>query len=279
MLVASKESIARVRGCKSPLLAATIVLTIVYFFGVGMSSMSVSQKEFQLAEPTVLRIGHNIFESDANTAYLLVKVVERNDAAIRDLPQAQYGRLNTVYKEFNNKARDFEVTCEGVRNAHVPKLFWMTKSEPISGVQYDTRVFAAFYMTKGQRMSIDVKWLPDPVQKKQQLKIVRLGVRMPEFYPYYDYAAISSGKFLSSGHVLSVDDLMVKSTDPISPCSPLDLPVPLVGEGAQLRLTTTLIPGESIKSSMLQLPTTEAELARFLQVRNLAVTSTGPNLR
>lgn len=279
MLVASKESIEQVRRYKSPWFAATIVLTIVYFFGVGMFLMSVSQNEFRLAEPTVLKSGQNIFESDTDTVYLLVKVSERNDCTIRDLPQPRDGRLNTFYKEFDKKARDFEVACAALRDSHAPKLFWMTKSEPISGVQYDTRVFAAFFMTKGQRMSINVKWQPDAGQKKQHLAIVRFGVRIPEFYPYYDYAAIKSGKFLSSGHVLSDDDLMVKSTDPISPRSPLDLPLPLIGDCTQLKLKTRLLAGERIKSSMLQLPTSEAELARFLHARNLAVTFTGPNMR
>ena len=271
MLVASKESIARVRGYKSPLLAAAIVLSVVYALGSGIFSMWVLQGEFRLAVPTVLKPGHNIFVSDADTVYLLVKTAERPDSAVRDVPTALGGLLKTTYHEFDNKVRDFEVRCEGVRNSHAPRLFWMTKSERISGVRYDNRIFAAFYMTKGQLMSIDVKWLPDGMHKKQQLEVVRLGMRMPESFPYYNCAAIKAGKFLWPGHLLLPDDLAVSSNDSINPYSPLDLPLPLIGDGTQLELKTRLFAGEQIKSSMLVLPGSEEELKEFLAKRNLEV--------
>ncbi|MDQ5968341.1 MAG: hypothetical protein QG625_4498 [Cyanobacteriota bacterium erpe_2018_sw_39hr_WHONDRS-SW48-000098_B_bin.30] len=271
MLVASKESIARVRGYKSPLLAAAIVLSVVYALGSGIFSMWVLQGEFRLAVPTVLKPGHNIFESDADTVYLLAKTYEHPDLIFREMVMVRQGRLETDYEALDDRARNFEVTCESVKNAHTPKLFWMTKSERISGYRYQTRVCAAFYMTKGQRMLIDVKWHPDAAQKNQQLKIVRLGVRMSESIPYYNYAVIKSGKFLSPGRLLSTDDMVINEVGPARPCSPLDLPLPLIGDGTQLKLKTRLLAGEQIKSSMLELPKSEEELKEFLAMRNLEV--------
>ncbi|MBK7750731.1 MAG: hypothetical protein IPI39_26190 [Candidatus Obscuribacter sp.] len=110
--------------------------------------MLVLQGEFRLAVPTVLKPGHNIFVSDADTVYLLVKTAERPDSAVRDVPTALGGLLKTTYHEFDNKVRTLKLGAK-VRNSHAPRLFWMTKSERISGVRYDNRIFAAFYMTKG----------------------------------------------------------------------------------------------------------------------------------
>ncbi|MBK7840955.1 MAG: hypothetical protein IPJ49_25410 [Candidatus Obscuribacter sp.] len=203
--------------------------------------------------------------------YLLAKTAERPDSAVRDVPTALGGLLKTTYHEFDNKVRDFEVRCESVRNSHAPKLFWMTKSERISGYRYDTRVCAAFYVTKGQLMLIDVKWHPDAAHKKQQLEVVRLGMRMPESFPYYNCAAIKAGKFLWPGHLLLPDDMVINEVGPARPCSPLDLPLPLIGDGTQLKLKTRLLAGEQIKSSMLELPKSEEELKEFLAKRNLEV--------
>lgn len=63
------------------------------------------------------------------------------------------------------------------------------------------------------------------------------------------------------------------------PGSPLDLPLPLIGDGSQLKLKTRLIAGEHIKSSMLQLPSSEEELKEFFAVRNLVVTESYPALK
>ncbi len=67
------------------------------------------------------------------------------------------------------------------------------------------------------------------------------------------------------------DDLAVSSNDSINPYSPLDLPLPLIGDGTQLELKARLFAGEQIKSSMLVLPGSEEELKEFLAKRNLEV--------
>ena len=53
--------------------------------------------------------------------------------------------------------------------------------------------------------------------------------------------------------------------------SRLDLPVPLLRDPAGLKLKSNLMPGERIKSSMVQLPTSESELVKFLAERNIDV--------
>ncbi len=280
MLVASKESIARVRGYKSPLLAATIVLTILYIVGTFISWETEGKSDRLLAYPITLTPGRTIFIANATTVYLLVKTCDRSSELVRyDHPVLSVSGLTYVSRKPENRVPGFEFDCTGVASADKPHIFWLAKPEKVTDVYDDTTIYAAFCMTKGQRISISLKWLPDALQKNRQLKLVRLGARTAGPLLYYKYDSIKAARFLSPGHLLKTGDSRLDSYGSRLRESPLDLPVPLVGEGSQLRLTTTLIPGESIKSSMLQLPTTEAELARFLQVRNLAVTSTGPNLR
>ncbi|MBL0189557.1 MAG: hypothetical protein IPP97_27895 [Candidatus Obscuribacter sp.] len=280
MLVASKESIARVRGYSSPLLAATIVLTILYIFGTCIFCESEGKAERLLATPITLTPGRTTFIANATTVYLLVKTCDRSSELVSYAhPVLSVSGLTYVYRKPENRVPGFEFDFTGLASADTPHIFWLAKPEKVFDIYGDTTIHAAFCMTKGQRISLETKWLPDTLQKNRQLKLVRLGARTAGSSFYNSDYSIKAARFLSPGHLLKTDDLRLDDHDNSLLRSPLDLPVPLVGEGSQLRLTTTLIPGESIKSSMLQLPTTEAELARFLQVRNLAVTSAGPNLR
>ena len=280
MLVASKESIARVRGYKSPLLAATIVLTILYIFGTCIFCESEGKAERLLATPITLTPGRTIFIANATTVYLLVKTCDRSSELINYEPPV-LGESGLIYvpQKLENRVPGFEFDLGGITDGGSPKIFWLATPEKIFDVYDDTTVYAAFCITKGQRVSLETKWLPDTLQKNRQLKLVRLGSRTAESVRYFKYNSINATRFLSPGHLIETGDLELAPGVQFSGESPLALPVPLVGAGTQLRLTATLLPGESIKSSMLQLPTTEAELARFLQVRNLAVSSTGPTLR
>ncbi|MBK9622164.1 MAG: hypothetical protein IPO31_23520 [Candidatus Obscuribacter sp.] len=161
------------------------------------------------------------------------------------------------------ECQDLSLTLLAFTASGYTTYFLVGKARKVFDIYGDTTIHAAFCMTKGQRISLETKWLPDTLQKNRQLKLVRLGARTAGSSFYNSYYSIKAARFLSPGHLLKTDDLRLDDHDNSLLRSPLDLPVPLVGEGAQLRLTTTLIPGESIKSSMLQLPTTEAELAKF----------------
>lgn len=265
MLVASKESIAKVRGYNSPLLAAAILSMIFYFVGASVYDHLVWESEDDFAKPFNLVNGANTFVPDVDGVYLLVKVIDR------------YGCARTPkYRELVS-APGFSFKVLDKAGASAPPWYFFVEPYPVPESIDDCNVYAACYLRKGQKLSYEMLYAPGKSHQRFDVRLYRLGTRFGDMLPQ---PSVRASKLLVAGRILSPGDYVVAFTYPFARHSAkLDLPVPLIEAPVNIKLKQGLLPGEAIKSSMLELPKNEEELRQFLAARNLIVAANQPDLK
>ncbi|MBK9620763.1 MAG: hypothetical protein IPO31_16445 [Candidatus Obscuribacter sp.] len=269
MLLDSRQSLSKIRGYKSPWLAMSIAYTVLCAFGACLYWGLQESAENELTSRLDLSPGPFMFESSRDSAYVLIKHYRPKLYYNSPRQHFELGTRASLPEALEAGPPGFDFGFTKTLDAIPPRVFWL-KTPEICSIMGERRVvYAVFFAPKGRRLNINFKIDDSAPQEDFEVSLVMLGAR---FSPFGWYSSrVQSTGYLWADHVLSKGDLRFSCSKDLSDfcASPLDLPVPLTGNGEGLKLSQNVICGERLKSNMFCLPKNEEELKEFLAARHI----------
>ncbi len=275
MLLDSRQSLSKIRGYKSPWLAVAIAYTILCAFGACLYWGLQESAENELTSRLDLSPGPFMFESSRDSAYVLIKHYRPKHDHNSGRQPFDLGTRAAVSKILDAGPPRFDFGFTTTLDAIPPRVFWL-KTPEICSIMGERRVvYAVFFAPKGRRLNINFKIDDSAPQEDFEVSLVMLGARLSPFDWYLSH--MQSTRYLWADHKLLDSDVGFDNED-ASTCgeSPLNLPVPLIGNGEGLKLAQNVICKERLKSNMLCLPKSEEELRQFLVERHIEFSEVQP---
>lgn len=275
MLLDSRQSLSKIRGYKSPWLAVAIAYTILCAFGACLYWGLQESAENELTYCRALSPGAFMFESSRDSAYVLIKHYRPKPYYISPRQPFDLGTRASLPKAIEAGPPRFEFGFTTTLDAIPPRVFWLKTPEISSALGEIRDVYAVFFAPKGRRLNINFKIDDSAPQEDFEVSLVMLGARLSPHDWYLSH--LQSTRYLWANHNLLDSDVRFDNED-ASTCggSPLNLPVPLIGNGEGLKLAQNVICEERLKSNMLCLPKSEEELRQFLVERHIEFSEVQP---
>lgn len=269
MLHDSGQFLSKILRYKSPWLALTLIYTVLCAFGANILWGFEAASDNELTASLPLFSEPFTFESSRDSAYVLIK---------HYYSSTQYNFVSQPFYKANCDSLSmaplaeppgFDFGFTNALDAIPPRVLWLKPPVDVSIDGERRLVYAVFFAPKGRRLNIKYSQDASPAERNFYVTLVMLGAGLPRSGMVR--AKVEANKFMWANHRLSNSDVKSSvSADLLSLiASPLNLPVPLIGDGEGLKLSQNVLGGEKLKSTMFCLPKSEEELREFLAARHI----------